>query len=49
MPRYFDENRYLEEASSYLLELNGKPLIMKYNGEVRKVQYKDGEEYITFL
>lgn len=49
MPRYFDENRYLEEASSYLLELNGKPLIMKCNGEVRKVQYKDGEEYITFL
>lgn len=49
MPRYFDENRYLEEASSYLLELTGKPLIMKCNGEIRKVQYKDREEYITFL
>ncbi len=49
MPRYFNENRYLEEACPYLLELDGRPLVMKWNDEIRKVVYQDKEEYITFL
>lgn len=49
MPRFFDEKRYLQEASSYLLELTGKPLTMRWNGEIRKIKYEEEEEFIAFL
>lgn len=49
MPRYFQEDRYLEEAAAYLVELNGSPIPARINGEVRRVRYADQEEYITFM
>lgn len=49
MPRFFDKDRYLQEAASYLMELSGKPIPIKTKEELLKVIYKEREEYISFM
>lgn len=49
MPRFFQEDRYLEQAAAYLMEIDGNPLTMKVTGETVRVEYTDGQEFITFL
>lgn len=49
MPRFFSDERYLKEAASYLVELGGNPLTMKYNGAVKEIVYNNYKEYITFM
>ena len=49
MPRFFQEDRYLEQAAAYLMEIDGNPLTMKATGETVRVEYTYGQEFITFL
>lgn len=49
MPRYFNSERYLQEAESYLMETGGQCITMQVTNEVLKVTYPDKTEYVTFL
>lgn len=49
MPRYFNNERYLQETESYLMETGGQCIKMQVTNEVLKVTYSDKIEYVTFL